>query len=98
MANILQQLDELKTQFTPGAARRVERLLKQLSRTTFTDTDSLFRYHELLLFIRAYPQNESIALATDTEFQNFSDRVNHLSEQEVDLSPLQHPEVSGIAG
>jgi len=98
VANILQQLDELKTQFTPGAARRVERLLKQLSRTTFTDTDSLFRYHELLLFIRAYPHDAAIELATDTELQNFSDRVNHLREQEVDLSPLQHPEVSGIAG
>jgi len=97
-ADLLEQLDALKTQFSPGPARRVEWLLNQLSRKTFSDTDSLFRYHELLLFLRAYPHNAPILRATEKELQNFSRRVSVLHEQDVDLSPLQHPEVSGIAG
>jgi len=96
--SLLDQLDELKNRFTPGNAGKVARLLKQLSRKTFNDTDSLFRYHELLLFVRAYPQNASIVRATETELRSFASRVSMLEQQEVDLSPLQHPEVSGIVG
>jgi hypothetical protein len=92
------QLDQLKNQFAPGTARRVERTLDQLSRKNFNDTDSLFRYHEILLFLRAYPQNASIVRATENELRRFPERVALLHEQEVDLSPLEHPDVSGIAG
>ncbi len=92
---LLDQLDELKNQFTPHSARRVERLLDQLSRKKFDDTDSLIRYHEILLFLRAYPQNAAIVRATEKELRGFSERVSAL---EVELWPLQHPAVSGIAG
>jgi len=92
---LLDQLDELKTQFTPDNAGRVERLLERLSRQKLNDTDSLVRYHELLLFLRAYPQNAAMLRATEKQLRNFVDRVLAL---EVDLSPLEHPAVSGIAG
>jgi hypothetical protein len=92
---LLDQLDELKNQFAADTARRVERLLDQLSRKKFDDTDSLIRYHEILLFLRAYPQNAAIVRATEKELRGFSDRVSAL---EVELWPLQRPEVSGIAG
>ena len=61
---LLDQLDELKNQFTPDTARRVERLLAQLSRQKLNDTDSLVCYHEILLFLRAYPQNAAMLRAT----------------------------------
>ena len=95
---ILNQLDELKNQFTPIAARRLERLLDQLSRKNFNDTDSLVRYHEALLFLRAYPQNAAIVRSTERELRAFSDRVSYLDEQGTDISSLEHPEISGIAG
>jgi len=95
---LLDQLDELKTEFTPAGAQRVERLLAQLSRKKFTDTDLLVRYHELLLFLRAYPHNSSIARAAENELRGFANRVSFLEQQEIDLTPLEHPEVSGIAG
>jgi hypothetical protein len=96
--NFLQQLDELKNQFSPAAARRIERLLEQLSRKTFNVTDSLIQYHETLLFLRAYPQTASIVSSTERELRGFSKRVAYLVQQEIDISALQHPEVSGIAG
>jgi hypothetical protein len=92
------QLDELKTQFTQGSARRIQRVLSELSRRVVTDTDSLLRYHETLLFLRAYPQSASIVRAVERELNDFASRVAALREQNVDLSPLEHPEVSGIAG
>ena len=94
----IDQLDELKSQFNPEAARQILRLLKTLSLTEFKDIDSLVRFHEILLFLRAYPQNASIVRATEKELRAFSNHVSALSRQEIDLSPLEHPEVSGIAG
>ena len=94
----LDELDELKIKFTADTARRVARTLDQLSRTDFDNTDSLFRFHEILLFLRAYPQNASILRATEKELRRFPERVEHLREQEIDLSPIEHPDVSGIAG
>lgn len=95
---ILNQLDELKNQFTPAASRRIERLLEQLARKKFNDTDSLVRYHEILLFLRAYPHTASLVRSTERELRGFSNRVSYLVDKEIDISPLQHPEVSGIAG
>lgn len=95
---LLDQLDELKNEFTPATAGRIQRLLDRLSRQKLNDTDLLFRYHETLLFLRAYPQNASIVRAVEKELGGFADRVSALEEQGVDLAPLQHPEVSGIAG
>ena len=95
---LLDQLDELKTEFTPAGARRVERLLTQLARKRVTDIDSLIRYHELLLFVRAYPHNATIARKAESELRAFANRVSFLEQQEIDLAPLEHPEVSGIAG
>ncbi|HEX6719013.1 MAG TPA: hypothetical protein VF088_18030 [Pyrinomonadaceae bacterium] len=97
-ADLLERLDELKAEFTPAGARRIERLLNQLSRKLFNDTDSLIRYHELLLFLRAYPHNASIVHITEKELRSFSSRVSAQEEQDIDISPLEDQEVSGIAG
>lgn len=96
--NLIDRLDELKNQFTPAAARRVQQLLDRLSRKKFNDTDSLVHYHEVLLFLRAYPRDASLVQAVEKELRGFASRVKALEEKDVDTSPLQHPEVSGIAG
>jgi hypothetical protein len=95
---ILDQLDELKTAFGPAEARKTEALLQTLSQRKFRDTDSLVRYHELLLFVRAYPHNAAVLHAAERELSRFAGRVAWLREHDVDVSPLEHPEISGIAG
>jgi hypothetical protein len=96
--SLLDQLDELKTEFTPAAARRVEQVLAQLSRKKLIDTDLLVRYHEILLFLRVYPHGASLVRTVESELRSFANRVSYLEQQEVDVAPLEHPEVSGIAG
>src|ERR1041384_7786244 len=59
------------------------------------DADALIQYHEKLLFQRAYPPSAAAARDADKKLRSFASRVAAL---DVDLAPLQHPEVSGIAG
>jgi hypothetical protein len=95
---LLDQLDKLKTEFTPSAARRVNQLLARLTRKNINDTDTLFRYHEILLFLRAYAHNASLVRTVERELHGFANRIAFLEAQGIDLTPLQHPEWSGIAG
>ena len=94
----LNQLDKLKTEFGPKQAKRVQALLGRLSRRTFRDPEELIRFHELLLFLRAYPHNASVARLAEAQLRTFPKRIARMREQEIDLTPLEHPEVSGIAG
>lgn len=97
-SSLLDQLDELKTEFTPAGARGLSQLLARLARKKLNDTDSLIRYHEILLFLAAYPQSAALLRATESELRGFANRVSFLEQQGIDLAPLEHPEVSGIAG
>ena len=56
------------------------------------------RYHELLLFLRAYPHNANVLRLADAQLRAFPARITELRERDVDLSWLEHPDVSGIAG
>jgi hypothetical protein len=84
ITQLIDRLDELKNQFTPRTAQRILRLLHQLSHKKISDPDSLVRYHEILLFLRAYPQNATIVRAVENELRAFANRVVN-----VDLAPLQ---------
>ena len=94
----LNQLDKLKTEFGPKQAKRVAALLARLSRRTFRDPEELLRFHELLLFVRAYPHNAAVAHKAEAQLRTFPQRISLLRERDTDLTTLEHPEVSGIAG
>lgn len=72
--------------------------LRKLSRQTIRDTETLVRYHEQLLFARAYPESEAMARLAEKELRGFPRRVALLNDNGVDVSGLEHPSVSGIAG
>ncbi len=95
---LLNQLDELKNLFGSRDSRNVERIFTRLSRQKFTDVTALIRFHEILMFLCAYPQSASVRQLAELQLRRFSQRVAALRDAEVDLSPLEHPEVSGIAG
>lgn len=76
----------------------MEALLERFSRRTFRDPEELLRFHELLLFVRAYPHNAVVAHKAETQLRSFSQRISLLLERDVDLTTLANPEVSGIAG
>lgn len=73
-------------------------LLERLARTKIRDAESLIRFHELLLFLRAYPHDPATLVLTEKLLRTFAERVTDLQAREVDVSSLEHPDVSGIAG
>ncbi|HYJ87241.1 MAG TPA: hypothetical protein VEW46_14365 [Pyrinomonadaceae bacterium] len=96
--SILDQLEELKTRFDPSVIPAIGKTVARLARQKFNDAEALVRYHELLLFLRAYPHNPRIVNLVDNELASFPRRVEALQASEVDLSTIETPEISGIAG
>lgn len=95
---LLDRLDEIKTRFADGDAAIIIKTIAVLASEEFTDAESLLRFHELLLFIRAYPANVVVVRAAEKQLKTFAGRVKTLLEADVDSSPLEHPDASGVAG
>jgi len=95
---LLDQLDELKARFDVTSHEKALRLLTQLKQTNIKSAESLIRFHELLLFLCAYPGSPRQLRLTESILQSFSERVAQLEEANVDMSGFYNPEISGIAG
>jgi hypothetical protein len=95
---LLEQLDEAKTNFDVRQHGALRRLLLHLRKHRFKDPSQLLRYHESLLFIRAYPHSASILKDVETELSSFADRVSRLQHHGADITPLETPENAGLAG
>jgi hypothetical protein len=96
--HLLDRLDDLKRP-AAGAARRARlaSLLRQAARRRFTDAWSLIRFHEILLYLRAYPQSASLLEATEKLLDSFAARVERLRAGGADMSAFEYANVSGIA-
>jgi hypothetical protein len=95
--HLLDQLDELKSRFGSREAAAIERILSRLSQRKLGNVETLVRFHEILLFLSAYPQGPRVRQLAETELRSFSKRVKALSDAEVDLSAFDNPEISGVA-
>ncbi len=95
---LVDRLDEIKALFDPASRGRVASLLARLARRRFTDAASLIRFHEILLFLRAYPGDARILRQAGEILDSFAGRVERLRRAGADLSPFEEPEVSGVAG
>ena len=97
LERLLDRLEAAKRQFGSKDATTAE-ILTALDRRRFPDAQSLIRFHEALLFFRAYPSNARIMRLTDRLLASFPHRIAPLRRSGADLEPLEEPEVSGIAG
>src|SRR5277367_29072 len=94
----LVELEACRFAFGPGAAVRVVRLLKQLESRDFPDPATLIRFHETLLFLRAFPQGPAVVRAAERILNRFHKRVEALRKNGADMDDFDTFEVSGIAG
>ena len=95
---LLSQLEDARYRFGPGEAASIVKLLNSLGAARFPDAKSLIRFHESLLFLRAFPQGPGVLRKTEQLLNTFHQRVEALRKSGADLSPLDPLEVSGIAG
>jgi len=95
---LLDRLTGLTRRFEPGDSLRAQKLLGQLGRRRFVDAASLIRFHEILLFLCAYPHTPAIRRTSEEQLAYFHQRVAHLDASGADVSAFTDPTVSGIAG
>src|SRR5258708_2849405 len=96
-SHVLADLEKLKRRFGDSDAK-ILRALRVLSKSKITDASALIRFHEALLFLRAYPASVEVLKQVEAILQTFEQRVIQLREMDADLSPLDDPEASGIVG
>ncbi|HEX9286265.1 MAG TPA: hypothetical protein VF999_03245 [Thermoanaerobaculia bacterium] len=96
LERLLARLETSKTK-RPVSGGTV-RLLRALERRAFSDAPGLIRFHEAVLFLRAYPPDRGTMHAAERILSRFGDRVGARTRSGGDLGPFDRPEVSGIAG
>ncbi len=94
----LDRLEALKRKFGGDEQAALPGLLRQLGRARFQDAESLIRFHEALLFFRAYPPGAEVLRLSDELLQAVPKKIEQLRRAGVDLTPFEEPDVSGIAG
>jgi hypothetical protein len=98
-------LDQLLTRLETAKRRvgeidpaELQRRLLRLGRARYLDAKSLARFHEALVFLRAFPPNRAVLGQAELLLQSFSQRMADLAARGADFSELDNEELSGIAG
>jgi len=94
----LAQLEACRYRFGRHEAANVVKLLNRLDAMRLADTASLIRFHEALLFLRAFPQGPTVVRATERILNRFHKRVEALRKAGADMDDFDTFEASGIAG
>src|SRR5271157_4749495 len=94
----LSKLEASRYRFGRYEAARVVKLLNRLDAARFIDPASLIRFHEALLFLRAFPQGPAVVRVTERILNSFHKKVEALRKAGADMDDFEPIEVSGIAG
>ena len=95
---LLTDLEAAKSRYGRGEAARTAKLLAQLSKQRFSDPKSLLRFHEALLFLRAFPQGSTVVARVERLLNPFHERIEQLRASGADMSVFDDFDTSGIAG
>jgi hypothetical protein len=95
---LLVRLEAAKSRFGRDAAAESKKLLDQISRRDIRDAKSLLRFHEALLFLRAFPQGSSLVSQIEAMLTAFHERVEKLRQRGADMSVFDDFDTSGVAG
>ena len=98
LGRLLGRLEAAKALFGSGRERETAAILRALSRRRWSGPGALIRYHEALLFFRAYPPNREILRLAERELTAFAERLKRFVRAGGDAEPFEEPDVSGIAG
>ncbi len=95
---LLTGLEAAKNSFGRGATSRTQTLVGQLARHEFRDARSLIRFHEALLFLRAFPASPRVVALAEKLLDGFHERVEKLRTFGADMSVFDDFDTSGISG
>jgi hypothetical protein len=95
---LLTRLEAAKSNFGRGASTNAQALLDRLAGQQFRDSKSLIRFHESLLFLRAFPPSRRLVAQIEQLLNTFHKRVEKPRELGADMSVFDDFDTSGIAG
>jgi hypothetical protein len=98
-ARLLNKLEQARTQIGTIKEREFVHLLTAVGRAKFgNDAQSLIRFHDLLLFFRAFPPGPNLLQLAEGLLQTFEPRVQAALAAGGDADDFAPEEVVGIAG
>jgi hypothetical protein len=95
---LLTLLEGAKNRFDPGHAALIAKLLARLAKSELSDPHHLIRFHECLLFLRAFPHAPSHIARVEGLLNTFHLRIEKLRAAKADMSVFDDFDTSGIAG
>jgi hypothetical protein len=95
---LLTELEASRYKFALSKEPHIVKLLNRLDAAHFSTPPSLIRFHEALLFLRAFPQAPAVVHTTERILNNFYKKVKALRKAGADMDDFDTFEVSGIAG
>jgi hypothetical protein len=93
---LLNTLDIARRNFDLPRAK-IAATLSSLEKSRIDNAADLIRLHEALLFMHAYPRGPRLIKQVERMLKKSARVVKELFDADVDVSPLDDPEVSGIA-
>jgi hypothetical protein len=96
--HLLTELEAAKSRFDSNHAGLITKLLSQLSNIQLNDPHQLIRFHESLLFLRAFPHAPSLVQRVEHLLNNFHQRIEKLRTLHPDMSLFDDFDTSGMAG
>ena len=98
LASRLPELESCRLRYGRGCAAPVEKLLVSMRSAEFGDAESLVRFHDALLFLRAFPQSRKVVQLTENLLAGIAKQVARLHDSGVEMDMLDSEQFSGIAG
>jgi hypothetical protein len=96
--HFLTQLEAAKNRFHSGYAPHIAQLLAQLAKLPLNDPHHVIRFHECLLFLRAFPHAAPQIPQVENLLNTFHQRIEKLRAANADMSLFDDFDTSGIAG
>src|SRR5664279_2585868 len=88
----------MKRSYGPGCAGKCERLLADLRGANLNSAESLIRFHDTLLFLRAFPQSARVAELADQLLADVETQALKFKTTSSAALAFDDESVSGIAG
>ncbi len=98
LASYLSKLEAVKVCYGRGCAAEVEKLLDSFKGSRFDGVESLIRFHDALLFLRAFPQSRRVLRLTEGLLAGIEQQVARLRDSGADMQLFDPEQASGIAG
>ena len=97
-ASRLSELEASRLRYGPDCAAAVEKLLASLQGARLDDAESLIRFHDGLLFLRAFPQSRKVVQLTEKLLGAVADQIARLRASGTDMAVFDSEQFSGIIG